>query len=574
MSSITQNPAEVLEPTLTVQEAIPVQAPTPATRSPAPITWKVIVFCAYASFGGILFGYDSGYINGVLGMKEFKKDFGRAGWVNTPEAYDGYLYESWQKSVITSILSAGTLVGALVAGFFADKLGRRSTIILGCTIYIIGVVVQVIAQAVNLLIVGRAIAGVGVGFVSATVVMYVSEISPQKIRGRLVGAYQMAITLGFLLSACVNYGTKDYQNTGAYRIPIALQFLWALILGCGLLLMPESPRWYVMKDKPEPARKSLAKFRDQDLQSAFVEMEFQELQISWTKESKQENNGSGWIDCFRGRNLRRTFIGTAIQMMQQLTGVNFIFYFGTTFFETIGIGDPFRISIILAAVNTVTTPIAFWTIDKFGRRPLLIWGALGMCVCQFIVAIVGVVTGRESTAAHDVLITFVCIYIAFFASTWGPTGWAVSGEVFPLSIRAKGIALSTASNWLWNFIIAFVTPYIVDTDKGDLGVKVFFIWGSTCALSLLFAYFCVYETKGLSLEQIDDMFEKTTARRSSKWRPASRPDENRDVEMAEPQNVPASHVQQASRLASAMQAEKEEEAVFDKERVSESSKSS
>ena len=165
--------------------------------------------------------------------------------------------------------------------------------------------------------------------------------------------------------------------------------------------------------------------------------------------------------------------------------------------------------------------------------------------------------GRENNTAHIVLITFVCIYIAFFASTWGPTGWAVSGEIFPLSIRAKGIALSTASNWLWNFIIAFVTPYIVDTDKGNLGVKVFFIWGSTCALSLLFAYFFVYETKGLSLEQIDEMFESTTARKSSSWRPSGQPDEKRDVEKAEPQSVPSSHGQGGVKLGSDLSVEKE-----------------
>ena len=188
-------------------------------------------------------------------------------------------------------------------------------------------------------------------------------------------------------------------------------------------------------------------------------------------------------------------------------------------------------------VNVVTTPIAFWTIDRFGRRPLLIWGAAGMCICQYIVAIVGVTDGRGSHTAHVVLIVFICIYIAFFACTWGPTGWAVSGEVFPLSIRAKGIALSTASNWLWNFIISFVTPYIVDTDKGNLGGKVFFIWGSTCGLSMLFAYFCVYETKGLSLEQVDLMFEQTSARLSSMWKP-EQARLNRDVEMAEPQQEP------------------------------------
>jgi MFS transporter, SP family, sugar:H+ symporter len=185
-------------------------------------------------------------------------------------------------------------------------------------------------------------------------------------------------------------------------------------------------------------------------------------------------------------------------------------------------------------------------------------GAARMCVYQFIVAIVGIVTGRTSTSAHDVLIAFVCIYIAFFACTWGPTGWAVCGEGFALSIRAKEIALSTASNCFWNFIISFVTPYIVDTDKGNLGVKVFFIWGSTCALSLLFAYYCVYETIGLSLEQVDLIFQQTTARKSSKWRPAGQLDGNKDVEMVKSQPVAVLQVSQTSQQNDPIFDEKEE----------------
>jgi hypothetical protein len=170
MSSVpeTSPSGEILE---RVEQTHTITEWAPSTTELAPITWKVVVLCAYASFGGILFGYDSGYINGVLGMKQFKKDFGHAGWVDTPEAYNGYLYDSWQKSVITSILSAGTLVGSLIAGYFADRFGRRSTIIIGCVVYIVGVVLQVVAQAVPLLIVGRAVAGLGVGFVSATVIM-------------------------------------------------------------------------------------------------------------------------------------------------------------------------------------------------------------------------------------------------------------------------------------------------------------------------------------------------------------------------------------------------------------------
>lgn len=174
---------------------------------------------------------------------------------------------------------------------------------------------------------------------------------------------------------------------------------------------------------------------------------------------------------------------------------------------------------ITTIVNVVSTPISFWTIEKLGRRSLLIYGAVGMLVCEFIIAIVGTVD-EGSKAAGLCLIVFTCFYIFFFATTWGPAAWVVIGEIFPLPIRAKGVALSTASNWLWNFVIGYVTPYMVDKDKGDLKSKVFFVWGATCTLCVLFAYFLVPETKGLSLEQVDRMLEETTPRKSAKWQPS------------------------------------------------------
>jgi len=208
-----------------------------------------------------------------------------------------------------------------------------------------------------------------------------------------------------------------------------------------------------------------------------------------------------------------------LQMMQQWTGVNFIFYFGTTFFQTLGtIKNPFLIGLITTLVNVCSTPISFWTIEKFGRRPLLIWGALGMVVCQFIVAIAGTVNGGNPATVRA-MIAFICIYIFFFASTWGPGAWVVIGEIFPLPIRSRGVGLSTASNWLWNCIIAVITPYMVGADQGNLGAKVFFIWGSLCACCFLYAYFLIPETKGLTLEQVDQMFAETNPRNSSKWRP-------------------------------------------------------
>jgi MFS family permease len=172
-----------------------------------------------------------------------------------------------------------------------------------------------------------------------------------------------------------------------------------------------------------------------------------------------------WFSCFSGSlwepnsNLRRTILGTSLQMMQQWTGVNFVFYFGTTFFKQLGtIQDPFLLSMITTIVNVVSTPISFYAIEKLGRRPLLLWGALGMVICQFIVAIIGVTDGANP-AAVSAMIAIICIYIFFFATTWGPGAWVVIGEIYPLPIRSRGVALSTSSNWLWNCVSAFFSIY-------------------------------------------------------------------------------------------------------------------
>ncbi|KAK2626559.1 hypothetical protein QTJ16_003734 [Diplocarpon rosae] len=481
------------------------------------LPWLTYFMCSFPAWGGVLFGYDSGYIAGVIGMNQFKKDFGRPSTLD--EAYEGMLYEAWQKSLIVSILSAGTFFGACTAGYFADWIGRRATILLGCAVYTIGVALQIASDSsIGLLAAGRGVAGLGVGFISAANVMYISEVSPKQIRGLSMGCYQFAITIGLFLAACITYGTQHREDSGAYRIPISLQFVWVLILSLGMLSLPESPRFYVRKGNDKKARSCLAKLRRQSVSSLCILEEHAELVRCYMREVDAGAGAGRWLDCFTGgfttgSNLHRTLIGAGVQIAQQLTGVNFIFYFGTTFFQTIGINQPFIISVILSTVNVVATPPALYLIDKWGRRPLLIYGGILMSVCQIIVAIVG--TAVYSSAA--VLITFICLYIVFFASTWGPTGWAVTGDIFPLPIRSKGIAMSTASNWLMNFIIAFITPYLVDEDKANLGPKVFFIFGGCCALCVVFAYLNVFETKGLELEDIDTMVKESKPWSSAKW---------------------------------------------------------
>ncbi|KAF9887933.1 hypothetical protein FE257_009455 [Aspergillus nanangensis] len=496
------------------------------TRVEAPVTLKTYLMCAFAAFGGIFFGYDSGYINGVMGMRFFIEEFENLNFENTPT--DQFVIPSWKKSLITSILSAGTFFGALIAGDLADWFGRRTTIIAGCVVFIIGVILQTASSALALLVVGRLIAGFGVGFVSAIIILYMSEIAPRKVRGAIVSGYQFCITIGLMLASCVDYGTQNRTDSASYRIPIGLQMLWALILGVGLFFLPESPRYFVKKGQLDKAADVLARVRGQPRDSEYITQELAEIVANNEYELQTIPQGgyfTSWLNCFRGNifhpnsNVRRTVLGTSLQMMQQWTGVNFIFYFGTTFFQSLHtIKDPFLMSMITTIINVLSTPISFYTMEKIGRRPLLLWGALGMVICQFIVAITGTVDG-DNPMAVKAEISFICIYIFFFASTWGPGAWVVIGEIFPLPIRSRGVALSTASNWLWNCIIAVITPYMVDEQKGDLKAKVFFIWGSLCACAFVYTYFLIPETKGLTLEQVDKMMEETTPRTSAGWKP-------------------------------------------------------
>jgi len=447
-------------------------------------------------------------------MDYFKKQFGR----HLDEHGDPYVTSS-EQSLIVSILSAGTFFGALCASQLADQIGRRWGLISACLVFTVGVVLQTIAGEQNLFVAGRALAGFGVGILSAIVPLYQSESAPKWIRGTIVGCYQWSITIGLLLASCANQGTMNRNDTGAYRIPIAIQFLWAIILAGGMLILPETPRYLVMKDDYEGASKSLSRLRKLPVDDHAVMAELDEIRANHVYEMRF---GKGtWADCFKAGMFKRTATGCALQALQQLTGINFIVYYGTTFFITAGIKNAFTIALIINLINVSSTVPGLWLVEKLGRRQLLLWSAVGMAIFHFIVALVSV-TANGAVASH-VLIVFVGCFIAFFAASWGPVAWVVTGEIFPLKTRAKCLSLSTASNWLLNWALGYSTPYLVDKGPGNanLGPKVFFIWGSCTAIAAVFVYFFIYETKGLSLEEVDELYHSVpSARHSPGWIPA------------------------------------------------------
>ncbi|KAI1455595.1 hexose transporter [Annulohypoxylon moriforme] len=489
--------------------------------------WPAIAIGFFVAFGGVLFGYDTGTISGILAMDYWQNLFS-TGYVNTKGHAD---VSPSQSSAIVSILSAGTFFGALGSPMFADTIGRRWALIASSFVFVLGVILQTAATALPLFLAGRFFAGLGVGLISALIPLYQSETAPRWIRGAIVGAYQFAITIGLLLAAIVDYATQYRQDTGSYRIPIAVQFAWAIILIAGMLILPETPRFLIKKGQHDDAARSLGRLRRIDANHTAIQDELREIEANHNYE--MSIGKASYLDCFRGPMLKRQMTGMGIQALQQLTGINFIFYYGTQYFKNSGIQDAFTIQMITSCINVVSTIPGLWAVDKIGRRPLLLWGAVGMCASQFLVAMLGTLTtGQDAqgniivynVAAQKAGIAFICLYIFFFASTWGPLAWVVTGEIYPLKTRAKSLSMTTATNWLLNWAIAYSTPYLVNYGEGyaNLQSKIFFVWFGACFLCISFVYFFIYETKGFSLEEVDELYsEVSSARKSAGWVPKS-----------------------------------------------------
>ncbi|KAK0387613.1 hypothetical protein NLU13_3859 [Sarocladium strictum] len=498
--------------------------------------WPAIAVGFFVAFGGVLFGYDTGTISGILAMPYWQRLFS-TGYV---DANGNPNISSSQESAIVSILSAGTFFGAISSPLLSDSLGRRFGLIIATWVFNLGVVLHTVATSIPLFLAGRFFAGLGVGLISAMIPLYQSETAPKWIRGIIVGSYQWAITIGLLLAAVVNNATSQRNDTGSYRIPVAVQLAWSLILFVGMLLLPETPRFLIKKDNAEKAAQALGRLRRLPTDHEAISAELAEVQASYQIEI---SSGKGsYLDCFKPPVLKRQLTGMGLQALQQLTGINFIFYYGTKFFENSGFTSGFTITMITSAINVASTIPGMYATDKWGRRPLLLWGAVGMAVSQLLVAICGTIsTGQDSEGAIFVKslagqrasVAFVCIYIFFFASTWGPLAWVVTGEIFPLSTRAKSLSITTATNWLLNWAIAYSTPYLVNYGPGNANLqsKIFFVWFGCCFICIAFVWCMIYETKGLSLEEVDQLYEEVSqAWKSKGWKPTDTREHEKEVD--------------------------------------------
>jgi len=317
-----------------------------------------------------------------------------------------------------------------------------------------------------------------------------------------------------------NYATESMNTTASWRILMGLNFAWALALGAGILFLPESPRYAYSRGRVEEARTTISNLIGLPRDSATVNAQIDAIQTKLTEESELSADFH-WKEIFTApRMLHRLILGIVLQSGQQLTGANFFFYFGTTVFAATGIENSYVTQIILGSVNVFCTIIALWIIGRFGRRPILLIGAISMMICFLVYAFVGhfALDHADPSSTPDagaVLVTFSCLAIAAFAISWGPLVWAVNAELYPLRYRSVCMGLATASNWFWNFMISFFTRFITDSIDYFYGL----VFAGCCAALVAIVFFFVIETKDRTLEEIDTMYVKrVNPITSSKWK--------------------------------------------------------
>ncbi|KAH7085159.1 general substrate transporter [Paraphoma chrysanthemicola] len=478
---------------------------------------RIIAMAIIVSMGGFIFGYDTGQISGFLEMPDFLEQF-----ADETNEDGGLAFSNWKSGLIVALLSIGTLMGALIAAPISDKFGRKYSIIFWNIIFCVGVIVQITTTTVWYQIsLGRWVAGLGVGGLSVLTPMYQSETAPRYVRGALVSCYQLFITLGIFVAYCINFGTESTRNSSSWKIPMGIGFIWSFLMIVGILFMQESPRWEYRRGKIDSARHTIALSYGVPEEHPHVQTEIREIEAKL--EAERAGGGSHpWYEIFTGpRMLYRTLLGITLQALQQLTGANYYFYYGTTIFNSVGISNPYVTSIILGAVNFGMTFPGLYIVEKYGRRPSLIYGALWMFMCFLVFASLGhfALPNDDGTSNQGIgyaMIVFACLFISGFAMTWGPIVWAVVGEIYPTRYRAKAMALATASNWTWNFLISFFTPYITSAIDYRYG----YVFAGCCFAGAVVVYFFVCESHGRSLEEIDTMYILgVTPWKSKDWHP-------------------------------------------------------
>ncbi|XP_062143629.1 sugar transport protein 10-like [Alnus glutinosa] len=471
------------------------------------MTAFVVVTCMVAATGGLIFGYDIGISGGVTSMEHFLRKFFPSVYRKMNDEAPESEYCKFD-SVPLTLFTSSLYLAALVASFFASVVtrafGRKVSMCFGGLVFLAGSILNGAAINVPMLIVGRLLLGVGVGFANQSVPVYLSEMAPAKLRGALNIGFQMAITIGILAANLINYGTAQIKGGWGWRLSLGLAAVPAIMMTVGSLFLPDTPNSILERGHAEKAKQMLRKVRGTDN----VDDEFQDL-IDATEAAKKVAHP--WRNILERRYRPQLVICILVPFFQQLTGINVIMFYAPVLFKTLGFGGNASLisAVITGVVNVLATVVSIFTVDKFGRRLLFLEGGIQMTLCQIAIGIlIGVKFGVDgegslSGGVANLTLFLICAYVAAFAWSWGPLGWLVPSEICPLEIRSAGQAINVAVNMLLTFVIAQVFLTMLCHLKFGL----FFFFAGFVVIMTIFVFFFLPETKNVPIEEMNKVWK-------------------------------------------------------------------
>jgi len=445
----------------------------------------VIFMAVVAAIGGILFGYDTAVISGTTGIvkNQFRLTDMMEGW------YVGCAL-------------IGSISGVLVAGTLSDYLGRKLTMLISAALFSISAIGCAVCGSFDGLVAYRIVGGVGIGVVSIVSPIYISEVSPARIRGTLVSLYQLAVTVGFLLAYMVNWmidSHGDLSVTGSLWTNIWNSEMWRGMLGSETLpallfffiifFIPESPKWLILKGRMEKASWVLGKI--------YSEQEDVENEIRTTRESMGEDKGS-WADLLKPGIIVAVIAGSAIAILGQFMGVNAVLYYGPKIFSDAGFDNPMFSTVLVGVVNCLTTVIAVFIIDKVGRKQLIYWGVSGMIICLVAIGIY-FAWGTALGLGNGFMLTFFLAYVFCSAISICAVVFVLLSEMYPNSVRGRAMSIAGFALWIGTYLIGQLTPVLL----GWSPAGTFFIFAAMCVPYMLIMWKVIPDTTGKTLEEIE-----------------------------------------------------------------------
>ncbi|CAE7001266.1 hypothetical protein PTNB85_09070 [Pyrenophora teres f. teres] len=461
---------------------------------------KCLLVCSAVAIASMQYGIDTTAVGGIQAMPGFLMVFG----YEDPESPLGYGIDSTVQQLMNSLLNLGSCVSAIIAGAFGAHFGRRKGLWLACVICLAAVSVQIGTTSKAGLYVGRLLLGFANAFFVVFSTIYCSEVAPAHLREVMVGMFSVYVTFGTIIGNIIGNYSKTHLNKLAYQIPLACMYVVPILLGIALFFVPESPRWLLHHDNYEDARRSLERLRFDHGDA--LELEWAEM-IRGVAEEQRLSRTSGFMDLFRGTDLRRTMLCWGTIASQSASGVWFFVAYQTYFFSIAGITKAFEYAIMNSCLGFLSVLIGLYSMNKlFGRRTIMIAGAILCGLCELACGIASSVS-PGSKATGNVLVAFTALFFFFYNAGVGIATSPLATELVSSRLRVWTVGSANALGYFLAWLIGFCSPYFINPRNLNWGPQYTYIWAGSNFLCVAWSYFFLPETKARSLEELDEIFE-------------------------------------------------------------------